>query len=849
MSTSSSGVSTGSGPTLIDYGLISGLNTSAIIQAELTGYQAPITALQTQQSKLATNVADYQQVNTDLISLKGLSDTLAQSSGWTARTATSTNAAVTATATAGTPTGSVQFNVLQLAAANSLVSSGTVSSTSQVVTSAGSMLLSVGGGQLGFSTLSSASGVALGSHTVAVTQSSQAASLAGTTVLNGGTSNVNITSGSNDTISLTADGTAYNLTLAASPTGGYTSSQLLSAVNSAISAAGASGAVQAGYDSAGHLVFSTLNQGSSQSLSITGGSALATLGLAAGSSTGVDGIVSVDGVSNTLSTVTAGSTVTLNGTSGETINATLSPQSSQQYADSSLLQAGSVTAQQVSLGSGSLSDIVSAVNAAGTGIVASAVQTGTNQYVLQLSSSSTGTNGNLSIDQTLFSGSALGNLKTAVAGQNAQIQIGGSAGYTISSQNDSFSGLLPGLTVNVTGTTSSPVTVTVASDSSSIADSVSGLVDQANAVLADLNQYAGYNSTTKTGGPLMGSAALSGLQQQLLAAFASGAGVSSLATSANAGIKIDNGKLTFNKDAFLAAYNANPTQVQSLFTQGGTFTPLSSADAGKVKFSYASTATRQGTYDVQVSQSAQQAQANGAVLASGSVGAAENLTITMGGATASYSTSAGQSLASVASGLNSSFAAQGISLTAQVVNGNQLQLLSAGFGSAQSFTVASDSTASGTLGLTGGSSSATYAGVDVAGTINGVAATGTGQFLAAPTTDKTLGGLSVQVTAAGITSNTDLGSISYTPGLAQLLSNISAQYADPTSGSISQTIKGLQNQSRSLNPQISMYQAMYTQQQRSLTNQFAALEATLGNLKNQSSSLASQLSGLSSNKA
>lgn len=844
MSLSSSGSGFTTTPSVVSYGMISGINTQQIIQAELQSYQNPITNLQ---KELAANngyISDYQQINTDLISLKGLADTLSLSTGWNARSATSSNSTVaTATAAGGTPTGSVQFSVLQLAAANSLVSSGSVSATSQIVTSAPSFLLSKGGGQLGFATLSNGTGVTLGTHTLSVSQSSQAASATGTVALGSQSSGITITTGTNDTIGVTVNGTAYNLTLAASPTGGYSGAQLLSAVKSAISTAGASGVLQAGYDSAGHLILSSINQGSSQSLKITGGTALSTLGLAVGSSTGVDAVVTLDGTANTISTVVPGSTLSLSGPSGETVSATLSGSSAQANVASSIIQAGSITATEVSTGSGSLSDVVGAINGANAGIVASAVQTGSG-YVLQVSSSTTGTNGALSIDSNLFAGSGLGALKTAVAAQNAQVQIGGSSGYTISSQTNTFTGLLPGLTVNVAQTSSSPVTITVGQDASSVASSVKSLVDAANKVLSDLQTYAGYNQATKKGGPLMGSAILQGLTNQVLGVFASAVGTSNLGSAASIGIKISNGQITFDQTAFENAFNANPAQVQSLFTQGGTFSAASTAYTGQVSFSYASNSTRAGTYAVNVSHSATQASDTGATLSSGTVSAAETLTVQMGSATATFSTSAGQSLSAIATGLNSAFAAQGMGLTAQVVNGSQLRLVSSPYGSAAAFTVATNNTAAGTLGLTGGAASATFSGTDVAGTINGVAAVGTGQFLAAPATDPTLGGLSVQVTATGITTATNLGSITYTPGLAQGLSNVSYQYADPVIGSVTQAVKGLQNQNIAINPQIVMYQRMLDQEQKLLMAKYATMEATLGGLKNQSSTLASQLAKL-----
>ncbi|HWE56915.1 MAG TPA: flagellar filament capping protein FliD, partial [Acidimicrobiales bacterium] len=733
----------------------------------------------------------------------------------------------------------------QLASANSLVSAGTASSQSQVVTNRSDLLLSEGANQLGFSSLASAGGVALGTHNISVTQSSQAAEAVGTTDLQSA-AGTTITTGSNDTVDVTLDGTAYQLTLGASPTGGYTSSGLLAAVNSAISAQGISGQLQAGYNSSGQLVLATTAQGSTQSLAVTGGSALASLGLATGSSTGADAVVSVDGNSTTFNDITAGSPITLFGASGDQYTATL-PANGQQYADSSLISQGSVTATDVSAGSGSLADVVKNINAAGSGIIASAVQTGTNQYVLQLTSTTTGAKGDVSLDPTAFASSSLGQMKTAVAGQDAQLQVGGANGYTVSSADNTFAGLLPGLTINAQQVSSNPITVTVGADVDSIAGSVASFVSDANTVLSDLQKYAGYNSTTKVAGPLMGSAVLQNLTNQILQAVASVTGSSTFGNASNVGISISNGSLSFDKTAFENAYDANATNVQNLFTQGGKFSASSSPYTGQVGFSYATTTTKPGSYDVNVSHSATQASTLGSALSGSAVSAGETLSIAMGAGAASYTTSAGQSLSSIATGLNSAFAAQGMSLTAQVVDGNQLQLITSSYGSETSFSVSTDNNATGTLGLTGSSTAATYAGTDVVGTINGVAATGEGQFLSAPTTDPTLSGLSLQVTASGINSATDLGSFSYQPGLAQVLGSLADAMANPVSGAITTTVQSMQTQSINLNPQIAMYNQIVQSQQKILMAKYATMESNLESLKNQSSSLTSELASITAN--
>jgi flagellar hook-associated protein 2 len=283
--------------------------------------------------------------------------------------------------------------------------------------------------------------------------------------------------------------------------------------------------------------------------------------------------------------------------------------------------------------------------------------------------------------------------------------------------------------------------------------------------------------------------------------------------------------------------------VTALFAAGGSFAPASPTYAGDASFVYAGDTTQAGTYAVNVSSSATQATDSGAALASGSVSAAETLTVGQGTTTASYTTTAGESLNAIATGLNAQFAIGGQTMAASVVDdGAKLELSSSAYGSDASFTVASSNTAAGTTGL--GASASAYAGTDVAGTIDGVAATGNGQTLSAPSSDPTLAGLSLEVSAQGITSPTSIGSFSYNPGLAQQLQALASSASDPTTGTISTTIKGLSSQATGLNTQIANYQAVEDKQQTLLQAEFATMESTLGGLKNESSELTSAINQL-----
>jgi flagellar hook-associated protein 2 len=822
------GSTSGSTPPIAISGLVSGIDTTSLINALLAAYQQPQVNLEHQQTAVQTQIADWQAINSKLAALQTASDAINSLSDWSVVTASSSNTAVaTATGGSGATPGSISFTVNQLAAADTVASSGTVSSTSAIVTSAPDFLLSQGGGALGFTSLAS-SGLSLGSHTVSVTQASAAATTTGSVALAPSTT---IQSGVNDTFQVSIDGVAHTYTLSA---GTYTPAQLAAAVSSA-----SGGSLNATVNGAGEMLVATTEQGSAASLQITGGTSLGALGLSpmGSATTGVDGIVSVDGTSTTLTSLKAGQSVSLPSGTGGSITAVLSGG----------VSTGSLTATDVSTGNGSLSSVISAINNAGTGITATAVQTGTSSYVLQLASKSTGVASNLSVDTSAFSSSTLGSLNTITAGADAKLTVGGTGGYTVDSASNTVTGLLPGVTVNLASTSSSPVTITSTADATTMANDVQALVTAANGALTAIQQYGGYNATTKQAGPLLGNPILQSIEQSIYSSVASAVGPNGL-SSGTAGVTIDSqtGQIDFNQSTFTSAYQANPNGVAALFSKGGTLAPAGPAKAGDVSLLYAADGTLPGSYNVTISQSAAQATDTGAVLAGGTITGAETLTVQMGGTSVNYAASAGASLASIAAGLNSAFASSNLALTATLVNsGQQLQITSNQYGSASSFQVTSTATGAGQTGLasTAGTPQ-TFTGVDVAGTINGVAATGSGQVLTAPSSDPTLAGLSLLVTTAGVTSSTSLGTFTYTPGLGGQLAAAAWSASNPVNGGVTTTIQGLQTEYQNLGTQITSYNPLIASEKLMLQQEFQTMETQLGNLKSQGDFLSTQIAQL-----
>jgi len=819
----SSGGALSGGPPIAFGGLESGLDTSAIINAEMSIYDQPLVDLQNQQSQTTTELSAYQKLSSDFTSLESAAEALSAPDAFSsALAATSSDSeAATATVGSGAEPGTLSFSVEQLATGTTLLSSGTVASPDDVVAS-GNLLVGVGGQALGITNLQAGSGLASGSHTITVTQASAGAAVTGTSALAGTTT---ITSGTNDQLTVSLDGTSTTYTIAA---GTYTQSQLAQAVQTA-----SGGALSASVNGQGELVLTTTQQGSAATLAVTGGDALGSLGMSASTtaSSGQNAIVNVDGTDTTVTNLSGSGPTTLSLTSGTggSIDVTVSGG----------LKTGTMSADELSVGSGSLADVVSALNGSGLALSAGAVQVASGEYALEVSSTTTGSKGAVEIDPSAFASSSLGTLDTVTQAQDAEIALGGVSGDVVKSDTNTFSNLLPGLSVNVSQTTTSPVSITVAPSGSAIEPQVKALVDAANTVLSDIATDVAYNPKTNQAGPLNGAFGVESLAQQVLSIVGQALGQSVLGSKAEAaGVTLNsNGTLSFDPSAFDAAFDANPSAVASMFTQGGSFTPSSSTYAGQVSLLTAESSTQPGSYQVQITHAATQAQDLGTVgfaSASSTVGSADTYTVTEGSLSATLSVSAGESLSQIVTGFDQAFAQAGLGLSAAVTTNSSgqsvIELASAGYGSSQSFTVSSSSSTD-PLGI---SSSSAFSGTDVAGTIDGVAATGDGQVLSLPTTAPSpAAGLALLVTTPSVSGTTTLGSFDYSPGLAQSLASLASQVTTGPGGAVASAISELETDQQSLGIEIASEQQVVDAEQAQLEAEFNALATQLASLNAQ----------------
>jgi flagellar hook-associated protein 2 len=141
-----------------------------------------------------------------------------------------------------------------------------------------------------------------------------------------------------------------------------------------------------------------------------------------------------------------------------------------------------------------------------------------------------------------------------------------------------------------------------------------------------------------------------------------------------------------------------------------------------------------------------------------------------------------------------------------------------------------------------------YAGTDISGFIDGQEATGIGRVLSLPTGTGGAVGLSLEIDTTeddvGITAGA-LGSVTYSPGLAQRLSTLVADATASTTGAVSTATDGANAEVKRYQAAIDAWDDRLETYRQSLTRQFTAMETALQKLKSSMSSITNMVNALS----
>lgn len=216
------------------------------------------------------------------------------------------------------------------------------------------------------------------------------------------------------------------------------------------------------------------------------------------------------------------------------------------------------TTTEVQSANGDLSSVAAAINGAGLGMNAVALQVSPGQYRLQVTSATMGAANTFTLD-------GLGTTTTVSQASDATVRLGVDGNgddILVRSATNQFSNLLPGTSFTVSAVESA-VTVSAAIDPKALAGQVQAMVDAANAVQSEIGNQTAYDSSAKKGSALSGDSTVRRLSQSLSSRSVSV--VEGYGSPASAGIQLQRGgTLTFDQDTFLAAFAKDPAAAQAL---------------------------------------------------------------------------------------------------------------------------------------------------------------------------------------------------------------------------------------------------------------------------------------------
>ena len=255
---------------------------------------------------------------------------------------------------------------------------------------------------------------------------------------------------------------------------------------------------------------------------------------------------------------------------------------------------------QVTSSNDTLQGLATAINsAAGNPGISATVLQGTDGSYLLLSSSQTGaantigvaeTDGGTGLSAFTYAAGNTGNYTEEAAAADAAFSI---SGVSFTSPSNTVSSAMSGVTLNLlslsptsgTPPAAIPATLTIANDTSSISTNIQSFVSAYNTLQGTLAQLGGFDSSTGTAGPMMGDAALEGIQSQVQQALYSivNTGSSTYNTLASIGITTNaDGSLSVNSNTLNAALSSNFSAVSQLFSSTGGVAAALNSDINSV---------------------------------------------------------------------------------------------------------------------------------------------------------------------------------------------------------------------------------------------------------------------------
>jgi flagellar hook-associated protein 2 len=219
-----------------------------------------------------------------------------------------------------------------------------------------------------------------------------------------------------------------------------------------------------------------------------------------------------------------------------------------------------------------LSTVEQEINTLNFGVKATIINDGSSvsPYRLSLTARNSGVAGAVTVD----TGTTNLGVSTLVSAQNAAVFVGSSNSQQpllVTSSTNQVTNVIPGVTLNLAGVSTGPVTLNVAQNTSNISLALTTFVNTFNSLTTAITGESTYNSSSNVAGIFLGDPVAQQITSTLYNALNTVVSGNSLKVLSSLGITVGNGgQLSFDQDTFNQAIASNPTAVENLFNASST---------------------------------------------------------------------------------------------------------------------------------------------------------------------------------------------------------------------------------------------------------------------------------------
>src|SRR5688572_19654058 len=223
-----------------------------------------------------------------------------------------------------------------------------------------------------------------------------------------------------------------------------------------------------------------------------------------------------------------------------------------------------------------LADVQTKINNLGFAVGATVINdgTGATPYRLSLNARNTGRAGRVTFD----AGATGLDTSTLVESQDAAVFLGGDGAaqpLLVTSSTNQLTGVVKGVTIDLHGVSSSPVTLNVTRSTDALIESIGKFADSFNEMITKIRELTKFDTETNERGLLLGDASIQRVESEVYAMLRTvvpNAGRYKILQEIGLKVTVDvndpkaGTKLEFDEEKFRAAFATDPDAVKSLFT-------------------------------------------------------------------------------------------------------------------------------------------------------------------------------------------------------------------------------------------------------------------------------------------